>query len=291
MKQRFKIEDHLAYRRSRYEAVDINNPMLRGLSTVEINPTELCNRTCSFCPRSNPKVYPNQNLHMTVDTATLLVEQLHSANFNGDIHITGFGEPLLNPNILDIAAVCASKFHTELITNGDNIRKGKITIEDIEATGLDLLIVDCYDGDEQIDFFEQLLDQAQIKYKIRNHYDDGSADIIDQYGYNNRGGALFEQPTIQQKCYLPFYKAFLDWDGSVRLCCNDWFRLQDSFGNIYNSTFSDIWNSDSFIQVRKHLAQGARKNLSACAKCNTRGTRAGVDSFDAWSKVIDNSNN
>ena len=32
-------------------------------SWVDINPTELCNRTCSFCPRGID--YPNQNLHIT----------------------------------------------------------------------------------------------------------------------------------------------------------------------------------------------------------------------------------
>ena len=98
----FDVKEHLDYRKKRYHKADIENNLLLGLSTVEINPTELCNRVCSFCPRSNPDVYPNRKLNMSVDTASTLAEQLVDANFNGDIHITGFGEPTLNPDILKI---------------------------------------------------------------------------------------------------------------------------------------------------------------------------------------------
>ena len=91
----FDVNEHLEYRKKRYHNADINNKKLLGLSTVEINPTELCNRTCSFCPRSDPNVYPNRNLNMTIDTAENISNQLLDANFTGDIHITGFGEPTL----------------------------------------------------------------------------------------------------------------------------------------------------------------------------------------------------
>ena len=30
-------------------------------SFVELNVNELCNRTCVFCPRVDPKIYPNLN--------------------------------------------------------------------------------------------------------------------------------------------------------------------------------------------------------------------------------------
>ena len=38
----------------------------RGLKSVEFNPTELCNRTCHFCPRVDPEVYPNRKLHLSL---------------------------------------------------------------------------------------------------------------------------------------------------------------------------------------------------------------------------------
>ena len=34
---------------------------LSSILTVEVNTTELCNRTCSFCPRADPEVFGNRN--------------------------------------------------------------------------------------------------------------------------------------------------------------------------------------------------------------------------------------
>ena len=38
-------------------------------SFIELNINEICNRVCPFCPRVDPEIYPNQNIHMSVDLA------------------------------------------------------------------------------------------------------------------------------------------------------------------------------------------------------------------------------
>ena len=90
---KFSVSSHIASRDARHQAADIYNQTLPGLATVEINITELCNRTCSFCPRHDPEVYPNQKLFMDLSTVVNLTHALRDANWHGDIHITGFGEP------------------------------------------------------------------------------------------------------------------------------------------------------------------------------------------------------
>ena len=93
-------------------------------SFIELNINELCNRTCEFCPRYDPKVYPNQNLHMKADTAELLIEQ--TRDFVNRYTITGRGEPLLCKNIYEILSVFRIHnvpFH--ITTNGDTGRKVK----------------------------------------------------------------------------------------------------------------------------------------------------------------------
>ena len=49
---------------------------LDSILTVEVNTTELCNRTCVFCPRHDPKVFPNRNLHMTPKGAETIAKEL-----------------------------------------------------------------------------------------------------------------------------------------------------------------------------------------------------------------------
>ena len=54
------------------------NPLF---SWLEINPTELCNRLCTFCPRVEPDEYPNQNLNMSVDLAKKIANELNELFF------------------------------------------------------------------------------------------------------------------------------------------------------------------------------------------------------------------
>ena len=48
-------------------------------SWVDINPTELCNRACSFCPRGIS--YPNTNSHITEDVIEKIGIDLENVNF------------------------------------------------------------------------------------------------------------------------------------------------------------------------------------------------------------------
>ena len=43
-------------------------------SWVDINPVELCNRTCFFCPRGHD--YPNTNEHMDISVSIKIAEEL-----------------------------------------------------------------------------------------------------------------------------------------------------------------------------------------------------------------------
>ena len=76
-----------------------NEPIdpLNSILTVEVNTTELCNRNCVFCPRHDPKVFPNRNLHMTPKGAESIARELSRNHYRGKISLSGFGENLLNP--------------------------------------------------------------------------------------------------------------------------------------------------------------------------------------------------
>ena len=68
------------------------------INSVEINPTELCNLQCEFCPRSSG--YPNLNYHMSHETIDKVVYELdrlasHKDASAIDVVITGRGEPAL----------------------------------------------------------------------------------------------------------------------------------------------------------------------------------------------------
>ena len=90
-----KEQEKLHWNKKKHE---LTQP-LDSILTVEINTTELCNRTCVFCPRHDPAIFPNRNLHLTVKGAQTIAEELGENGFNGKISFSGFGENLLNPNL------------------------------------------------------------------------------------------------------------------------------------------------------------------------------------------------
>ena len=58
-------------------------------SFIELNINEICNRKCPFCPRVDPKTYPNQNIHMDVSLVETIADQLVGLNFKGIVNISG----------------------------------------------------------------------------------------------------------------------------------------------------------------------------------------------------------
>lgn len=259
---------------------------LTGLTMIELNVTELCNRKCVFCPRSDPKVYPNRKLFMDYDVIKRIIDQLKLNDYKGAIHISGFGEPLLNPQICDYIILLKTELsdcYIELTTNGDFLTTDILyKIQDY----VDRIVVDCYDGEHQINQKEELFKNVSFtKYFLRRlWYDSNNQDIdtvVKEWNFNNRAGAVtnIKFDLVQQQCYMPFYRITIDWNGNIVLCCNDWLRQESSLGNVILTPLHDLWFSDKLKEIRQNLTEGLRIN-NACKNCSVNGTLYGKASFD-----------
>ena len=289
--QNFDIDKHIEERSKRHEQAYTDNIHYIGLSTIELNISELCNRTCSFCPRYDPKVYPNQKLFMKMSTVKKLVKELERNNWYGDIHITGFGEPHTHPKLKEIVKELKQykKLYVEITTNGDRI----VDKEDGYANklynyGLDMLTVDCYDGVDQYNRRIEIMKLYQGNNRLRSHEDKGDPlELMKLYGFNNRSGIMNSLEKIPKNpCYLPFYKTLIDWNGNLVLCCNDWYRKAGDLGNINETSLKEVWNSEKLNKIRTDLSVGLRKN--ACEKCDIVGTKYGKKSFELHQDKIKN---
>jgi len=257
---------------------------LDSILTVEVNTTELCNRTCVFCPRHDPEVFPNRNLHMTPKGAEAIAKELGRNNYKGKISFSGFGENFLNPKFPEIIfrfRLYLPDATLECNTNGD-----KLTTDYAKRlfnSGLDLLYINLYDGIEQIKIFQDQMKHFDgSKYKYRMHYSE------EDYGLflNNRSGTIdwigidkSEVEALKGKpCHYPFYKMFVDWNGDVLFCSNDWGR-EHIVGNLQQQTLEDVWFSKPMNKIRRKLAKGNRE-MSPCNKCSVDGTLFGKKSFD-----------
>ena len=256
--------------------------VLKSISSIDITTTDLCNRTCVFCPRHDPKVYPNRNLRMTSKGAIIIAKKIAALNYTGTIAISGFGENLLNPDIVDIVQIMRvynPAAHIECNTNGDPLT---VDIANrLVGAGLTCLNVNLYDGPEQVEKFMDLLkDIPQDKFKLRAHWKSDDHGII----YNNRSGVIKwfkrdDHGDVKNKpCYYPFYKLYVDWNGDVLFCANDWGRTR-VVGNLMQQSIEEVWMSTHMKKIRMRLANNNRE-FKPCDMCNVNGTLIGKQSFD-----------
>ncbi len=290
--------DFLEHRRKQEEKHwrNINGDPLDSILTVEINTTELCNRTCVFCPRHDPRVFPNRQLHLTLKGASTIAEELAENQYSGKISFSGFGENLLNPNFIEIVRefrVNLPQATIECNTNGDKLTKEYV--HKLFRAGLDLLYINLYDGIEQIEHFDNILTEVrQDNYKYRMHWGD-----FEKHGLilNNRSGVIdwvgIEETDIKslqgKPCHYPFYKMFVDWNGDVLFCSNDWGR-EHVVGNLLQQSLHEVWFSKPMNKIRKRLMKGDRSQ-SPCNKCSVDGSLFGKPSFDLVRKYYESGNN
>ena len=211
---------------------------------IEINPTELCNRTCSFCPRSS--TYPNQNLNLSIEDALIIKQRLNEINFNGRLHFTGQGEPTLNKNLLHIAKIF--DYEKRIVTNGDFLSEDLFDV-------FDVVTISVYDKNDWHKY------SKWKKAKLRKQW-------IPETIMNNCGG-FFDDEPVQGPCYYPFYKAYIDWNLDMRLCCHDW-KDKIVMCNLREERFDSIWYGEKYNDYRIN-----QRSKSPCINCNVIGTLEG----------------
>lgn len=279
--------DPIFHHRNAFDFEAAADDILSTLAVVEINPTEMCNRTCAFCPRSDHRVYKNSKKFMAPETARNIAVGLSDVDFGyrGQISISGFGEPLLNRDLLSIVEIFRGHLpgaYIELICNGDFLETADI--RRFLSGGVTKILVNLYDGPDQVPEFERRFKGVPAeRYILRHHYLGPGQD----YGLtlNNRTGlASFRGPLaepVRRACHIPFYKMMLDWNGDHLLCFNDWGRRGRVSGNVNQISIRDLWLSSDMERYRRHLLREDR-SLSPCNSCDVVGILHGGHAYEAF---------
>ena len=276
------IQDRLQY---------INSTKIPLPSEVEISESGMCNRKCSFCPRSDPD-YPDVNEFISEKLHKKLCDELSELNYSGLIIYSGFVEPMLDKNIYKLIEYAKSKnpkARIEIVSNGDVLNAQRLL--KIYNHGLDRMLISLYDGEEQYFKFKKLgedLNLNDYQYVLRKRYLPEEQDF--GITLSNRGGMLKnaeykiapQKEKIKQKCFYPSYKFFLDYNGDVLMCSHDWGK-KNILGNLNNQSFKDIWLSDKYMEARQKLNNSDR-SISPCNVCDVAGTLIGSKHSKAWQK-------
>ena len=259
-------------------------------SEVEFNITGLCNRLCVFCPRVDPKVFPNVNEHLDIPLYRKILTDLKDINYTGRISYSGFGEPLLNPKHLEMIRLTREilpECWLDIVSNGDRVTAS--VMKDLFQAGLTTLLISMYDGPEQVEYFEKMIEKSGLPREsviLRERY----LPPEQGYGINvtNRAGMVSVKAVnvsvlaspMKHACYYTHYRMMIDYTGEVLLCPHDWGKRLIA-GNLSQEHLVDIWTGPALSSVRNRLGAGDRA-FPPCDKCDVLGTRQGGDHFKAW---------
>lgn len=264
-------------------------------SVVEISDSGTCNRSCVFCPRSDPEWIEKFDKKEFIKTELheKICKELSEYNYKGIVVYSGFNEPMLNKkcfeNILRTRNYLPQA-KIELITNGDVLNLKNI--KKLFDAGLTTLLISVYDGPEDLEKFKNMCVEAKLKpnqYVIRNRFLPPEQDF--GITINNRGGHMDNAghpiksliKSIKEPCYYPSYNFFIDYNGDVLMCSHDWGK-KNILGNLNNQTIMEIWLSKNAKQSRLNLAN-ANRGFSPCNVCDVRGSLIGEKHAKAWQNL------
>lgn len=259
---------------------------ISALRSVEINPIEICNRHCSFCPRSDPTVYPNRNLKASAELVQKVADDLEAFGFDGRLGFVGFGEPTLHKELSSLISIARTTITNltwlEVNTNGDFLDAKMV--RDLVTSGCNTLTISMYDKDES-EKFRSLINSLPVKLTLRHHYNQSNnfgLSIVNRLDMINKNA---EKLNIDRPCYYPFYKLIIDWNGDVLVCCEDWGR-HSNLGNVFKQSIKDIWLGDKINEYRQHLIKGDRLKNKPCNTCNIDGTKFGKESAEVFQRDV-----
>ena len=252
---------------------------------IELSLIDVCNRSCSFCPKSDDSIAPDTYMKMSRNLIDKLYKDLKKINYNGSIALCGYGEPLLHKDIIYITEKLSKVANVEIVTNGDVLNPKMLKkLYDAKAGRC---LISMYDGPEQIDKFKKIIHTSKVPEDfaiLRDRWYDDTQNfgvkLTNRTGTVKIGNQL-ENP-VHGYCYYPSYQFLIEWNGDIFLCPQDWQRRR-AMGNMMQESIFDIWTGNAMTKYRKNLLNGKRCD-NPCSDCNADGTLLGINHAKIWRK-------
>jgi len=271
----------------------------RQLRLIEIETFSYCNRKCWFCPNSfidrisDNKVMPEE---VYLD----LLSQLKEVDFSGELTFSRYNEPLSRRELFVKRVKQARTILPDAVlrsnTNGDYVTRD--FIEELCDTGFDQLWIQQYLGNNEKYNHEKMRKRSEKKIAKLGLPATLVTDISGcklEYDLTHRGMTIhirsrnFELDgssrgdTVQiagsytrtQRCEQPFNNMYIDYDGTVMICCalrsDVPAHASGIMGHTSDGKLWDIYASDKYKPWREHhKLEGPKEGF--CKSCRDNVT-------------------
>jgi len=260
-----------------------------------------CNHKCSFCSNSDERTIKYQT---SLDEFRKVMQNVLQYVEADELGLSAKGEVLVNKEFTQIVRSAKEEFgipYLYISSNGALMDETK-AVEIIEA-GLDSIkfsinalsredykeVHKVDDFDKVIANFKTLLRLKKEKYPqlklflssvidmSKEELEEGFRELFGKDYELIDGVSLyaltytpkFEVDTTQQptaKCFIPFKELYINSDGTLGLCCKDYFD-EVNFGSLLENDFMDVYNSDAFKEVRAMHKKSEFPDNHLCKKC------------------------
>jgi MoaA/NifB/PqqE/SkfB family radical SAM enzyme len=269
---------------------------------VFIDPSNVCNQQCEFCPTGNRELIKQigrEKVVMTWDLYKKTIDQL--CGFPGVIKTLRLykdGEPLMNPMLPEMIMYASDKMKFGQIDTTTNGRLLSTLINrELISAGLTKIFISVprdYDGQyiyNISDFFYRSRGKCQVfvkiagdylSYKEINEFNFSFKTISDSCaiehtapcwpGFNvkgiNKDVGIYGQPVQDdiKVCPYIFYSITINSNGKVGHCFVDW-KQSVVLGDLCEDNIVDIWNGKELRDIRIAHLKGLRNMLPHCEEC------------------------
>jgi wyosine [tRNA(Phe)-imidazoG37] synthetase (radical SAM superfamily) len=221
-----------------------------------------------------------------------------------EIGLSAKGEVLINKDFIKIIKSAKDEFKIPYIyisSNGALMDK-KSAIEIIDA-GMDSIkfsinAVDAksYEMVHQVDDFQIVIENFKTLLKLKKerypHLKVALSSVVDltleelTFEFKKLFGEDFnlidaislypitytpkfnnlDNRVITRKCSIPFRELYINSNGTLGLCCKDYFD-EINFGSLLDNDFLDIYNSKEFLEIREMHKKSMFPDGHLCKNC------------------------
>lgn len=265
---------------------------------IRIENTSLCNARCTICPReklTRPKGT------MTFENFKLIIDQLDPSTLK-DLHLQGFGEPLLDKNFVQKIRYAREKLpDTRLffVTNA-SLLQGDLA-KDIIKSGVDKIKVSFY-GVNPAEYEEihrglkydqtrrNILNFVRLKKELKSRKPTLSVKYIGSitncvrfaiqwigrtkvefsHLHNYSFGRSYNPHKQHEKTLCPMVSRPIMqilWNGDVVPCCYD-FNGEFIIGNVLKDGVKSVWESKRYEKLRQLNREYKLSSIDLCKNCD-----------------------
>lgn len=265
------------------------------LKLIEIEVYSYCNRRCWFCPNSHINRMSENNL-MPEEMYLSIIDQLAEIDYDKEITYSRYNEPLAYKEIIikriSQARERLPKAKLRTNTNGDYVTLDYIY--QLRDAGLNELFIqqylannELYDHIKMRERMQQKIRQLDVPFTVISDIDNQRIEYdldikgitvhlrarnfaVEGTSRTEKVAGFNEEYVRTKACMQPFNNMYIDYNGSVMVCCNTRSDVPEHkdgvMAHINDAPIWEIYRNEKYKPWRDHLEKDGPKS-GICAGC------------------------